>query len=538
MGLQIENIMVKKMMKFLACIPILFLLGCSTIEKEQQKPNFLFILVDDLGFSDLGINGSEFYETPHIDNIAGEGVNFTNGYAACSVCSPSRASILTGKYTTVHGITEWIGAASGTEWRKADRHTRLLPPEYVHYLPSEYLTLPEVLKKSGYQTFFAGKWHLGSKSENSLPTDHGFDINQGGYHRGGPYSGGYFSPFNNPFLTDKEEEKGMSLSTKLAKETAEFITENKDSSFLAYLSFYAVHSPIQTTQEKWTKYRDKADSMGIQEEGFEMERILPIRKYQDNPVYAGLIEQVDEAVGIVMQTLEELDLKDNTVIIFTSDNGGVASGDNYSTNGLSLRGGKGYQWEGGIKVPFFISVPWLDLKNIQNNTPVSGIDFYPTILELAGINLETDVDGRSLTPLLSGKKIEQRPLFWHYPHYGNQGGEPNAIIREGDWKLIHYWEDERDELYDLKNDPQEQTNIADEHLEQVANLKRKLLNWLEQTNAKYPEADSLFNPDSLNRRLRNYEEQLLPRLEDQRKRMLSKDWQPNADWWGSSINKE
>lgn len=527
-------------------ILLLFVLivGCNSTESNYKKPNFLFIVADDLGYSDLSINGSQYYETPNIDNIAKEGVNFTNGYATCAVCSPSRASLLTGKYTTIHGITNFIGAPTGKNWRKKNRHTQLLPPKYTSYLKHNYITLPEALKEKDYKTFFAGKWHLGSKSDNSLPTDHGFDINKGGYHRGGPYAGGYFSPFNLPYLPDKEEEKGMGLPMKLAKETSEFIKLNKNSSFLAYLSFYAVHSPIQTTKEKWTKYRDKADSMGIHEQGFEMERILPIRKYQDNPVYAGLIEQMDDAVGLVIHTLEELNIKDNTVIIFTSDNGGVASGDNYSTNNLSVRGGKGYQWEGGIKVPYFISIPWSEQKGIQINTPVNGNDFYPTILELAGCELRSEVDGISLLPLLSGKEVNSRPLYWHYPHYGNQGGEPSSIIREGNWKLIHYWEDERhelynlknnsrDELYNLKNDPKEQNNLANEYFAKVDSLKNQLMAWLEKTDAKYPKADPLFSLDSFKMKLKFYEETLMPRLEKRRKQKLRKNWQPNNDWWGS-----
>lgn len=337
-----------KYLNFLFFIPFIVLLGCNGKTVNNEEPNFLFIVVDDLGYYDLSSMGSEYYETPNIDKIATMGNNFTNGYATCAVCSPSRASLLTGKFTARHGITEYIGAKFGAEWRNK-RQTKLLPPVYKHHLNHNDITLPEALKEDGYNTFFAGKWHLGGEKENSLPTDHGFDINIGGYHKGGPYSGGYFSPFNNPQMTDYDDEKGMSLSMKLAKETSAFITKNKDSKFLAYLSFYAVHSPIQTSKDKWKKYRNKADSIGIHENGFEMERILPIRKYQDNPVYGGLVEQVDDAVGSVLETLKKMNLDKNTVVIFTSDNGGVASGDNFSTSNFPLRGGKGYQWEGGIK---------------------------------------------------------------------------------------------------------------------------------------------------------------------------------------------
>ncbi len=510
-------------------------IGCSPSKENHKKPNFLFILVDDLGHTDLSVMGSEYYETPNVDRIAQQGMNFTQGYATSAVCSPSRASLLTGKYTATHGITDWIGAPEGTKWRRYKRYSKLLPAEYNHFLPHEYITIPEALKENGYNTFFAGKWHIGSEKHNSLPTSHGFDINKGGYEKGGPYSGGYFSPFNNPYLTDYPDEKGMSLSMKLAKETSAFITQNKNTPFLAYLSFYAVHAPIQTTKKKWEKYRNKVDSMGIHEQGFEMERIFPIRKYQDNPVYAGLIEQMDEAVGKVLQTLKESGLDDNTVVIFTSDNGGVASGDNYSTNNRPLRGGKGYQWEGGIHIPYFIYVPWLHNNGEQNATPVTGADFYPTILELAGVDLKEAIDGQSLVPLLKGDKLKSRPLYWHYPHYGNQGGEPNSIIIEDNWKLIHYWEDGRDELYDVVSDINESTNLADQYPEKVDSMSEQLLEWLTQSGANMPTPDPLFSNDSLQMKNNFFRTTLLQKLEKQRKAMLDKDWQPNEDWWGSSV---
>ncbi len=508
--------------------------GCSN--KKVKNPDIVFILVDDLGYTDLSCMGSNYYETPNIDRIAENGMNFTNGYATCSVCSPSRASLLTGKFTARHGITDWIGARSGEEWRKQRRFTRLLPADYVHHLPLEYLTLPEALKAHGYKTFFAGKWHLGGKG--SYPEDHGFDVNKGGYEAGGPYSGGYFSPFNNPKMEDYPDEKGMSLSMKLAKEAVKFIEENKDSTFLVYLAFYAVHAPIQTSQIKWEKYRDKADSMGITETGFTMERRLPYRLHQDNPVYAGLIEQVDDAVGLVLNTLKKLNLDKKTIVVFTSDNGGVVSGDNYSTNLRPLRGGKGYQWEGGIRIPYLIYVPWMKLSGKKNDTPVTGADFYPTLLDLAGLDLkpEAHTDGVSLLPLLKGKTIDQRPLYWHYPHYGNQGGDPASIVREGKWKLIHYWEDSTNELYDLSRDIGEQDNVADQHPGITEKMYRQLDSWLHSVHAKYAVPDSLFNEDSLKMKQEEYRNILLPRLEQQRKQMLDPDWQPNADWWGSTID--
>ncbi|EAZ79344.1 sulfatase [Algoriphagus machipongonensis] len=512
----------------------LAMVSCKSNPEPPSNPNIVFILVDDLGYNDVSFMGSEFYETPNIDKVASKGMIFTNGYANSAVCSPSRASLMTGRFTAVHGITDWIGAPQGEAWRSYKRYSKLLPAEYNHQLSKEITTLPEALKQEGYKTFFAGKWHLGSAEENSLPTDHGFDINKGGYHVGGPYSGGYFSPFENPFMEDFEEEKGISLSMKLAKETNLFIEQNKEEKFLAYLSFYAVHAPIQTSKEKWSKYRNKAEAMGIDSTGFEMERVLPARKYQDNPVYAGLIEQMDEAVGAVVDQLEKLGLSENTIIVFTSDNGGVVSGDNYSTNLDPLRGGKGYQWEGGTRIPYMIYVPWLENNGQRNDTPVSGVDFYPTLLDFAGVNeISQPLDGQSIRPVLEGGTLEERSIYWHYPHYGNQGGEPNSSIRKGDWKLIHYWEDGHEELYNLGNDLGEVNDLIKENPEIASSLSKELLGWLDSNQANYAHIDPLYNPDSAAIVLENYKTNLIQRLENQRKNMLSKTFQPNKDWWGS-----
>ncbi|WP_066219690.1 sulfatase [Formosa haliotis] len=510
----------------------------KTVEPEETKPNILFIVVDDLGYADLSIMGSKFYETPNIDALAKAGHIFTNGYATSAVCSPSRASLLNGQFTARHGLTQYEGAPSGLKWKKRNRYTKLLPPEYKHHLSQDDITLPEVLKAYGYTTFFAGKWHLGSAENQSLPTNHGFDVNQGGYEKGGPYSGGYFSPFNNPYMTDYEDEKGMSLSMKLAKETSKFIEKNKDTTFLAYLSFYAVHAPIQTTQSKWKKYRDKADSLGIAEKGFEMERVLPARKYQDNPVYAGLIEQVDEAVGSVLKTLKNNGLDQNTIVVFTSDNGGVTSGDNYSTNQLNLRGGKGYQWEGGTRVPLFIYLPWQKHSHQVIEVPVTGADLYPTLLDLANIPLrpQNHKDGLSLKPLFEGGIIADRSLYWHYPHYGNQGGEPVSVIRQDSWKLIYYWEDNHAELYNLDADLGETQDLASKYSKRANDMQTELLDWLHKMNTQYAVEDPDWDEQARQQRLEQNRTKLMPKLEAQRKDMLRPDWRPNNDWWGSAVS--
>ncbi len=522
----------------LLLISLLFLtIGCQQESQTvKKKPNVVFILVDDLGLMDLGITGSKYYETPNIDRLAKGGMIFTQGYAASRVCSPSRASVMTGKFTARHGITDWIGAKTGTQWRDHGRHDKLLPADYVHDLPKEDITLAETMKEAGYKTFYAGKWHLGK--EGSWPEDHGFDINVGGWDKGSPI-GGYFSPWENPKLENQVE--GENLSMRLAKETASFIRKHKDSSFFAFLSFYAVHGPIQTTNSKWKKYQEKAVKNGIAESGYIMETVLPIRQEQDNPIYAGLVESMDDAVGVVLEELRMQNLDNETIVVFTSDNGGVASGDSFSTSNLPLRGGKGYQWEGGIREPYFIKVPWLKNNGTENNHPVTGTDFYPTILDLADIDLlpNQHIDGISLKPLLEGGEIEMdRPLYWHYPHYGNQGGEPSSIIQENGWKLIHYWEDGREELYKLDVDIGEENNIIEEHSLVAQEMSENLMNWLKDVNAKMPELDPKFNAKLAAERHEMLVNEKWPSLEKDRIKVLSEDFKPNKDWWGSQLTKD
>ncbi len=521
---------------FSPVILALISLGSCRNNLPEPRPNVLFILADDFGYHDMSFTGSDFYETPNLDRLAKESMVFTNGYATCQVCSPSRASILSGKFPAHHGITDWIGAATGEEWRNHKRFTKLLPPEYIHQLDSNYIVLPEAMKEAGYETFFAGKWHLGG--EGSWPEDHGFDINKGGWDVGSP-RGGYFSPFVNPNL--ENHENGENLSMRLANETIQFISENHideaNRPFFAFLSFYAVHSPIQSTQEKWKKYRDKADSLGIEPSGFKMGKFLPIRQVQDNPVYAGLVEHMDDAIGIVLNALEELGLEENTVVIFTSDNGGVVSGDAFATSNKPLRAGKGYQFEGGIREPYFIKVPWMNHKGQECSTPVTGTDFYPTILELTDVQLRPDqhTDGVSLLPLLVGDEIPERSLIWHYPHYGNQGGEPTSIIRKGDWKLIHYYEDGRKELYNLADDPGENNDVSPLFLEKVGEMDELLFSFLSDAGARFPTKDPLYDPVMEAEYLSNMKNNKLPQLEKQRMKFLSKDFDPGNAWWGSMV---
>ena len=462
-------------------------------------------------------------------------MKFTRGYATCQVCSPSRASILTGKYPTNHGITEYIGGPVGAHHRKRGRYDSHLPPDYEGNLKASEITLAEAMQDAGYHTFFAGKWHLGGRG--SWPTDHGFQINRGGWDVGGP-RGGFFSPYQNPNL--ESGPKGESLTLRLGQETAHFIEKYRDKPFLAYLSYYTVHAPIQTTEKLWSKYREKAEKMGLikEQNRFLFDRRLNVRQVQDCPIYAGMIEQLDQSIGIVLRKLDELGLDKNTIVCFTSDNGGVSSGDAYATSNLPLRGGKGRQWEGGIREPFYIKAPTFTKQRSTNPTPVSGIDWYPTILDLCNISLpqEQDVDGVSLVPLLQGKKIKERSLFWHYPHYGNQGGEPSSIIIEGNWKLIHYHEDGRNELYNLALDVGEQNDLFLDEQDRAGQMKQRLDQWLKQTNAKFPIEDPTFDSTKRSDRWKQIKTQKKAGLEKQHARFLSPNYKPNKDWWGSSLD--
>ncbi len=499
---------------------------------NPSRPNVLLILVDDFGLHDLSCEGSSFYQTPNVDRLAREGTRFTNGYANCSVCSPSRASIQLGKFPARHGITQWIGGASGMNWKNDDR---LLPAEYVHALPDEDVSLAEAMQEAGYRTFFAGKWHLGDKG--SSPTDHGYQINVGGHHRGSP-PGGFFSPYGNPDMSDGPD--GESLTLRLAEETSKFIRTHQDEPFFAMLSFYAVHAPLETTRDLWSKYQSLAPELPEGASRFKVDRTLPVRQVQDHPVYAGMVETMDTAVGNVLETLERSGLQDDTIVIFTSDNGGVSSGDAFATSNLPLRGGKGRQWEGGIREPYYIRYPAKFPNGSTNATPVTGADFYPTILELCGVPLKPDqhVDGVSLAPLLAGDTIAPRPLYWHYPHYDNQGGEPSSIYRDGDWKLIHYYEDGHNELYNVSTDIGEASDLSRTHPARTAQMAEQLDEWLRSVGAKFPQPDPSYSPARTEAKFQRIQTSGKDRLEKQHAEMLRPDWQPGPDWWGSSQTKD
>ncbi|MDF1660002.1 MAG: sulfatase, partial [Verrucomicrobiales bacterium] len=373
---------------------------------SSEQPNFVFILVDDLGKEDLGIEGSTFYETPHIDALGAKSLRFERGYSACQVCSPSRAAIQTGKTPVRTGITDYISVQGRNQPEQWKKNTPLLPANYTSQLALEEVTIAEALRENGYRTFFAGKWHLGD--DGFTPEEQGYEENQGGYHYGTP-PGGYHSPYKNPKLTD--DDPGAELPLRLGRETADFITRKAeaDEPFFAMLSFYSVHGPIHCSEERFKKFQAKAEKMGLTdrtEPRFKMDRTQEVRQVQDHPIYAGMMAALDDAVGIVMEAIEASGEAENTVVIFTSDNGGVTSGDGYATAALTLRGGKGRQWEGGIRQPYYIAWPGVT-DGSTTETLATGMDFYPTILEIAGIDAMPDqhLDGVSLVPELKGETL-------------------------------------------------------------------------------------------------------------------------------------
>jgi arylsulfatase A-like enzyme len=472
----------------------LFPVPCSLVAMASEqasavnaatRPNVVFILADDLGWRDLGCFGSTFYETPHLDHLAATGMRFTQAYAACPVCSPTRASIMTGKYPPRTGITDYIATNRFNQPEKWPRPTRLLPTPYADRLSLSEITLAEALKPAGYATFFAGKWHLGP--QGFYPENQGFEVNKGGGEWGSPPGGRhYFSPYGNKKLPDGPP--GEHLPARLAKETCEFITAHRDGPFFAYLSFYSVHIPLMARADLQRKYEDKAKTLKHDGPAFGRERANQVRLIQDHPVYAGMVDAMDQAVGTVMKTLDDLGLSDHTIVIFMSDNGGLSTAEGTPTSNVPLRAGKGWLYEGGIREPMIIRAPGVTAAGSICDTPVMSIDFYPTILELTGTPLPSSqsVDGRSLVPLLHGRTIAPRALFWHYPHYGNQGGAPAGAIRDGDWKLIEWYEDGQHELFDLRDDPGEQHNRASEKPMKVRELAARLDSWRRSVGAMMP----------------------------------------------------
>jgi len=432
--------------------------------KDSPKPNFVFILIDDLGWTDLGCYGSKFYHTPNIDRLAAKGMRFTCAYTAASICSPTRASIMTGKHPARIGMTNFL---IGNRWPE---NAPLVPIDWTLELSTNEITLARALKMAGYVTGMVGKWHLGK----TPPEAYGFDSNVDGTIKGSPP--GYF------------DKKGTYLVEKHTAAAEKFIETNKDRPFFLYLAHYTVHIPLQAKKELIAKYQAKANENPV-DKVYGEDKGKKVRIVQNHPVYAAMIESMDESVGRIVKKLEDLKIDDRTVIVFFSDNGGLVSAEGEPTSVLPLRLGKGWLYEGGVRVPCIIYWPGHTRRGSTAAVPIVSTDFYPTMLEMAGLRLnpKQHSDGLSLVPLLQGRgPPERKTFYWHYPHYSNQGGTPSGAVRHGDLKLIEYYEDGTLELYDLKNDLGEKNNLAAKMPKQAQELRQMLETWRREVGATMP----------------------------------------------------
>ncbi len=461
------------------------------------QPNILFILLDDLGWRDIGCMGSPFYETPVIDALARRGMRFTDAYAASPVCSPTRAAILSGQYPARIGVTDYIIWSGGDGAEGA-----LRGPKNMDRLPTSHTSLAAALRDGGYATWHIGKWHLGP--EECYPQHHGFDVNIGGCEWGMPKHG-YFSPWDIPGLDNAAE--GTYLTDHLGEAAVDLIANrDPDTPFFLNLSLYAVHTPVQGKPDLVDKYRAKAEMLGLDRaQTFAVGERFPCAHKQDqrvvrrlvqsDPAYAAMVETVDTTIGRVIDAIAAAGELDNTIIVFTSDNGGLSTAESSPTCNAPLAEGKGWMYDGGTREPLIVVAPGLTPANSTCTQPVTSPDFYPTLLELAGLppRPEQHVDGESFVSLLRdpAARMQREAIFWHYPHYGNQGGTPGSSMRMGDYKLIEFFEDGRRELYNLRTDVAEAHDLASDCPERVATMHERLVAWRESIGAQLPTP----NPD-------------------------------------------
>ena len=429
--------------------------------RAAEPLNFIFILADDMGWTDLGCFGSQFYETPHLDKLARDGMKFTSAYSACTVCSPTRAAVLTGKYPARLHLTDFILG-------EVRPYEKLKEPRWRKYLPLEEVTIAERLKEAGYTTMHVGKWHLGDPPHSfGYPANQGFD-----YTVGGTSSASHLPP-HGPLMNLPEEPKGF-LTDRLTDATVKFIEENRNRPFFIYLAHHAPHSPIQGKPEVIEKYRRKITT-GLK---------------QNNPTYAALVESVDDSIGKLVATLERLGLEKRTVVFFTTDNGGEVGDENRrskSTDCSPLRRGKGSPYEGGVRVPTIVKWPGVIQRGSLCEVPVISVDYFPTILELAGQKPGSVVDGRSIASLLRGaSSLPREAIYWHFPHYHSPVDSPYSAVRVGDMKLIHFFQDDHVELYNLRDDTGESKDLAKLQPAKAAELRAKLEKWRTSVGAQLP----------------------------------------------------
>lgn len=456
-------------------------------QNNNSKPNIIYINVDDLGYKDVGFMGSSYFDTPNIDALSKQGMVFTQGYAGAANCAPSRACLMSGQNTPRHGVYTVSPSARGNA-----KTRKIIPTKNTLHLTNEMVTMAEGFKMAGYTTGTFGKWHV-----TNDPLKDGFDVNIGGNHKGNPGGKGYTAPYNKLPNLDIAPE-GENLTDRLTTEAMSFIKSNKEKPFFLYLPYYAVHTPLMGKPALIEKYKTKGGSGG-----------------QDNPVFAAMVENVDTNIGLLLQLLKELKLSENTLIVFTSDNGGIRA----ISSQAPLRAGKGSYYEGGTRVPFIVKWPNKIKAGTTNNTPIVNMDFFPTFMNIIGVKLENKTfDGIDLMPLLKGENIEERPLFWHFPIYlqaysqeKDDGRDPlfrtrpGSTIRYQNWKLHHYFEDDKLELYNLTNDLGERNNLAEINPKKTQELYKLLSDWRKDVNAPVPTAlnpeyDSNYIPQKKNRK--------------------------------------
>lgn len=478
--------------------------GCFvTAQGTSGKPNIVVIFADDLGWADLSSYGSTFYETPHLDALAKRGVKFTNNYTTSPVCSPTRASLMTGKNPIKTGVTDWITGRQ--ENGNAKPFEKFITPPTAYQLSLSENTIAEYALNNGYKTFFAGKWHLGEE-EKYWPLAHGFQTNRGGWSKGGPYgrkndtTGGYFTPYANPTLPDGPA--GEYLTDRLANECINFIQNQSQSPFFMVYSLYAVHNPLQAPAALIQKYKDKQKQLGYtdkdrfakDEPWMKNQNDWKRRLVQDHAVYAAMIENMDWNIGRIITSLNEKGLLENTLIFFTSDNGGLSTAEGSPTVNGPFRVGKGWLYEGGIRVPMVMYWKGKLQEGLVTDVPVTTSDIFTTMATAvnSGYKPEAGVEGKDILKLLATPaKSNDRTLYWYYPHYSNQGGKPGAAIRKGNYKLIYNYEDNSTELYDLSADMGEKNNLATQHLKKTKQLKKQLDKWLASNKA----GSFTLNPD-------------------------------------------
>ena len=488
-------------MRRITLIPLLAALIAHSQAAEPPPLNIVIIYADDLGVMDVSpYNPETFYDTPSIQSLADTGVTFTNAYSASPVCSPARSALMTGQWPARTRNTNFFGGPNlyfgqalpenidplAHDDLRQTRNRPVWPAPYLAQLAESHTTMAEAFKARGYTTFHAGKWHLGP--EGSWPEDHGFDYNLGGHQGGGPYGGDkYFSPYDNPRLEDGPP--GEHLTARLGQETADFIGRYKERPFFAMLNFYAPHTPLMAPEPLVEKYQKRREELGLTDE-FEPEPPRENRTVQSHAIYAGMIEAVDRSVGTVLAALEEHGIADRTLVIFSSDHGGLSTSEGSPTTNLPFRAGKGWLYEGGLRVPVIVRWPGVAPSGTTSPWFVTGTDFYPTTLEAAGLDLLPDqhMDALSFAPALKNPEAEMpdRDLYWHFPHWGNQGGYPGAAIRRGDWKYIHYFWGKAPELFHLGDDPGERNNLAMQHPDIALELHNALHELHRETDAIMP----------------------------------------------------